>query len=92
MLRALLVKGLGEFVVLVLPLAGLCLDHGFELGAADLPAFGLLDLDAQGVVQAFYFLEVLAGALLEGGHVGAVLVDYSVEALYLLCGLSVVRF
>ncbi len=87
-----MVKGLGEFVVLVLPLAGLGLDHGFEFGAADLPSLCLLDLDAQGVVQAFYLLEVLAGALLEGGHVGAVLVDYSVEALDLLCGLSVVGF
>lgn len=89
-LGALLIKRLDEFVVLVFPLGGLRLNHGLEFGTADLPAFGLFNLDAKGVVQAFDLFKVLAGALLEGGHVGAVLVDHSGEALDFESGLAVV--
>jgi hypothetical protein len=89
-LGALLIERLGEFVVLVFPLGGLGLNHGLKFGTADLPAFGLFNLDAKGVVQAFDLFKVLAGTLLEGGHVGAVFVDHSGEALYFESGLAVV--
>lgn len=89
-LGALLVERLGEFFVLVFPLGGLGLNHGLKFGTADLPAFGLLDFYTKGVVQAFDLLKVLAGALLEGGHVGAVLVDHSGEALDFESSLAVV--
>ena len=90
MLGALLVECLDEFVMLVFPLGGLGLNHGLEFGTADFPAFGLFNLDAKGVIQTFNLFKILTSALLEGGHVGAVLIDHSGQALDFESGLAVV--
>lgn len=61
-----------------------------ELGAADLPAFRLLDLDSEGVVQALDLLEVLFGSVLElCGGVG-VITDDPIEPVDLTHGLTIV--